>query len=52
MTDRVLIPFGPEVLVLTEAEFAAARARGRERVGAGEPRGIACICNVYGKSAI
>ena len=29
MTDRVLIPFGPEILVLTDAEFSVARDRGR-----------------------
>jgi|SRR5215472_6877713 len=30
MTDRVLIPFGMEVLVLTETELVEARRRGRE----------------------
>jgi excisionase family DNA binding protein len=30
VTDRVLIPFGPEILVLTAEEFAQARDRGRE----------------------
>lgn len=30
MNDRVLIPFGSEVLVLLPDEFEAARARGRE----------------------
>jgi hypothetical protein len=29
MTDRIVIPFGPEILVLTEAEFSVARDRGR-----------------------
>lgn len=29
MTDRVIIPFGPELLVLTEAELTEARRRGR-----------------------
>lgn len=29
MTDRVLIPFGSDVLVLTAEEFATARERGR-----------------------
>ncbi len=36
MTDRVVIPFGTDVLVLTEAEFAQARARGREFADAGQ----------------
>jgi len=36
MADRVLIPFGPELLVLTSDEFAQARRRGRELVEAGE----------------
>jgi excisionase family DNA binding protein len=30
MTDRVIIPFGTEALVLTEVELAEARRRGRE----------------------
>ena len=30
MTDRVIVAFGPEVLVLTDAEFEVARQRGRE----------------------
>jgi hypothetical protein len=30
VTDRVVLPFGPELLVLTAEEFAAARQRGRE----------------------
>jgi excisionase family DNA binding protein len=32
MTDRVLIPFGSEVLVFTETELIEARRRGRELV--------------------
>jgi excisionase family DNA binding protein len=37
MTDRVLIPFGPEVLVFTEAELAEARQRGRELAAHSNP---------------
>jgi excisionase family DNA binding protein len=29
MADRIVIPFGPEILVLTDAEFSVARDRGR-----------------------
>lgn len=29
MADRIVIPFGPEILVLTEGEFEQARGRGR-----------------------
>ena len=29
MADRVILPFGPEILVLTEQEFVQARERGR-----------------------
>jgi excisionase family DNA binding protein len=29
MTDRIVISFGPEILVLTDAEFSVARDRGR-----------------------
>jgi excisionase family DNA binding protein len=32
MTDRVLIPFGSELLVFTESELVEARRRGRELV--------------------
>ena len=31
MTDRVIIPFGPEVLIFTESELAEARRRGRQQ---------------------
>ena len=38
MTDRIVIPFGPDLLVLTAQELAEARARGRELLGEGEGR--------------
>ena len=37
MSDRVLIPFGPEILVLSAEEFEQARERGRSLTVARAP---------------